>query len=166
MAWLIYLAFLLASCPVAFFWASCPCCGLICPVCTTRATQWQAVVTGIANGSCTSCAEYDGTYICSLVPVLDPTECLASVAINVATPCHGTPDLAAMQVRPILNGAQTRIRGIMQIGGAGNIAQWATDIGVSPQDCAAVSGLDLPFTNNFATYCTAAAATCVVTAIP
>lgn len=62
--WLSGMAFM----PLAFFWASCPCCGCACVNCTSGQTQSvQADISGVVNDSCSDCAGINGTWVLPVV---------------------------------------------------------------------------------------------------
>lgn len=163
---LLLLLFLsLASCPLAFFWASCPCCGT-CQYCNTRPSEWQVVLSGVANSSCTSCATVDGTYI---APIYLSFSCYWRVAVSHT--CYTTDPYGSgfgVDVKMTTVGPNM----ILQVFVEQVFSPFVSDLdfrknmGAWPIDCAAVSGEDIPVSGfGQRLLCTDASATCTLTAL-
>ena len=72
----------------------CPCCGdlIICCGCSTgTARRWLLQVTGISNGTCTACNQYNGTFILFEL-ILNSCFWVSNLpdAGGISNPCRGT----------------------------------------------------------------------------
>ena len=166
----------LASCPLAFFWGACPCCGCPC----TPATNFQIDISGTMNGACSSCSTFDGTYYLTA----SSTVCAGTTATcawkysntTMAGPCQpGTPcdgmcidliqDSASdttsvrIQSRGFQAGVGCSFTGGSGVASARFIKSWSG----ATKDCSVYTALSIPFDANTTVTCDFSGATCNVT---
>lgn len=172
---LLLLLFLsLVSCPWAFFWADCPCCGT-CPC--EPATNFQVDIAGVVNNSCVSCTNLDGTYYLTQ----GTTTCGGFTAdcvwkysnTSMGDPCVQFATCNGMCIELIqdegTDSTALRIFSVPFVGGVGCSGygkaegRFTKDWLGGTKDCTVYSSLDVPFLTNATTACDFSAATCTVT---
>lgn len=180
----------LAIVPIAFFTgqAGCFCCPTSdCPtLCAAGPDAVTVVVAGFANGTCASCADYNGTYIISehgpSIPCFGQTP---DGFINNHLPWSLIPPTCGVSASAAAilgwlyraSGGNTELEIIVTYpcaAPAGNleIHRWRKDLGTSPATCTGLSAADVPFfsrvTNcTIATFfCDTTSATMTVTSTP
>ena len=167
---------------VAFFWANCPCCG---GCSCTPGTSFQVDISGVANNTCSNCANFDGTYFltasatsCTGVA----TDCLWKYSngtmTDVCSPsrsCHGVC-VALVEVAGASPTCTVSVEGqgftfgigCTGFGGANQskgVFQEAFGAGSTP-DCTDYTSLNVPFQTTINTGCQFSGATCTVTPVP
>ena len=147
------------------FTPGCGCCtttptsGDPCTFCSTGTTpaQWQVVLSGVANQSCTSCTQWNATWI------LDQNFPFGTAPCQFGThPSDFCASGAVPDIQLTINSTQY----ICLVTTNTLNARFALRTGISsPRDCEAVSGLDLPFETDATGTCAFGAATCTITAL-
>lgn len=160
----LLLVYLLSAFWPAIFFAVSNCCCSPCARCSSRPTQFQVVISGLTDtAGCSTCATHDGTYILSLNTAIFG-EC--GYRVPVFGGCYASGGYFVW-LGFSLNGAQTQVNvSINTFSGAADV-QWRDDLGVSPINCSAISGIVVPrsgFASAF--FCSDISSTCTITAIP
>lgn len=148
--------------PVLFFpgQAGCFCCaGSDCPsLCTVSLDQVTIVLAGVANGTCSNCTGFNGTYaildhgpsIPCFGQTLDPL--INSLApFDGSHACPAGPGVAdSLSWLYEASGSNTRLRTLLGVGcadGSGNFEFhfFRKTLGTSPATCDGLSAVDVPF---------------------
>jgi len=142
-----------------------------CNCCTPAECAWcsagsyggkRVVISGMANGSCSDCANMDGTYIlahasspgstCNWNDSVSDTLCTSATTVTAILTAQNT-------------GANTYVNFLMNTGFG--VHQWRLDTGSSsPTNCSGWSSTSLPFLSTSAGgQCDSTSATCLVTSL-
>ena len=151
-ALLISLFFAMGCAPLAFFFPSCLCCGT--PVncgtgCSSTPSSIAVTLTGFSNGTCTSCADYNATYICSKADFLGP----CYYRVLPAMSCEIPPAGDSVDVQLSASGGNTTIRVDCFINGNSatnppgqTVIVWRDlNLGTARQDCANLGTIVVPW---------------------
>ena len=179
MGWWIWLGSMLWVVPL-FWWC---CCRTACPC--TPATEWTVVLSGTANGFCSNCSNFDGTYIVARSPELT-IDCVGSGMeqctwgyqnITMSNPCIagagcdgmclmvGQGYIADHRYFSVAFYSGSKFGAICTpVGSTGWRGGFKKDWGSRVPTCSDYSSLAIPFSINNGTACDLSAATCAVTA--
>ncbi len=162
------LFFAVGCAPLAFFQSACPCCPTGTPcgtagVCSSTPTNVTVTFTGYANSTCTTCANYNATWIVNRNTNFPwPNNCSylhTEGGITSPKGCATTPNGDSVNASFTASGADT-ILGISYAingpsGGARNLQFWTSNLGPSPIACGGLGTISVPLDTSFiATACT------------
>jgi len=148
--------------PLRFGWW--PCCGLWCPQrCTAAPMQYQVVLAGIANDTC-SCTDLNDAYILDRETDTEPANTWCSWAYTVSPTICNVNVVRLQNYEPTVihpNDYSTLIR-VVTGGGQGIFFRKLR--GASKPDCTSYQSENIPY-HNCNIGCDASSATCVITAL-
>lgn len=127
--------------PLAFFFPNCVCCApLPCAQACNAAAPLSATVTiaGYTNGTCSTCADYNATYICALV-LDNATLCrwqnTTAKSCNVAL----STDAVTVELRNPAGTANLTVQNLIAAkvspDTSGTSVNWADSLGSAPVNC-------------------------------
>jgi|GEM_PF-6585989 len=154
----------LMLCPVAFFWAGCPCCVSCNSVCSgSGATSFQIVATGISDAHCTGCSSANSTYIVSYEPNPLLSGCffrtrwtsnICRTEVGAGSPSTATVELyiwrytstfsqSPIGLTPVIGNYYMRVNIGVCAYANGNAVSFERDLGSTLPDCSSFSNLSL-----------------------
>ena len=151
---LMSLFFAMGCTPLAFFQANCPCCTPVnCGTgCSSTPSSISVTVTGYSNNGCSTCADYDATYICTRDTIF-PTQC--QYIVYPALSCQTAAQADSVTVTLSALGGQTTIAVVVIINGSqaqSRTVSWQDlALGASRQDCAGLGTITVPWLSTSAT---------------
>lgn len=146
--------------PWLFLFPSCLCCGTPCGTagaCSTTPASATVTFTGYTNNGCSSCANYNATWIVNRNTAIPfPSNCFY-LKIETGSPspkgCASNPDADSVSVDFSVSGSDT-ILGIGYsingpAGGPRNLQFWQGSLGTAPVACGGLGTFMLPFNTSF-----------------